>query len=131
MSTYTATADPRWLEFLSDNCLGSSGYHGNLAGMRKLYWGSSAPVIRCAGYLFRVSPEIFRKVAGRFPADNDCETFVASLIMASTEGREPMTAQEAAYNLREWRAEGWEDIPASLTPDLFAAIWNDGIIERS
>ena len=56
-----------------------------------------------------------------------CETFVASLILASTEGREPMTVEDAAYNLREYRAEGWEDIPPDLTPEILAALWNDGI----
>lgn len=61
----------------------------------------------------------------------DCETFVASLIMSSTEGREPMTEEEAAQNLREWYEEGWEDIPLSLTPEVLSVLWNDGIKERS
>ena len=56
-----------------------------------------------------------------------CETFVNSLILASTEGREPMTEDDAAQNLREWKAEGWEDIPEELDAATLAALWNRGI----
>ena len=59
------------------------------------------------------------------------ETFVNSLILASTEGREPMTEEEAAQNLREWKAEGWEDIPEELDAATLAALWNEGIKEEA
>ena len=59
-----------------------------------------------------------------------CETFVNSLILASTEGREPMTEDDAAQNLREWKAEGWEDIPEELDAATLAALWNEGIKEN-
>ena len=68
MSERTGTADRGWFSFLCDNCQGSSGHGGNLAGMRRLYWGREALVIRCAGFLFRVSPEVFQRVTNRLPA---------------------------------------------------------------
>lgn len=57
------------------------------------------------------------------------KTFINSLILASTEGREPMTEEEAAQNIREWQAEGWEDIPEDLDAATLAAFWNRGIEE--
>jgi len=35
----------------------------------------------------------------------------------------PMTPEEAAYNIAEWKAEGIE-IPATVTPLLFSRLWN-------
>ena len=35
----------------------------------------------------------------------------------------PMTPEEAAYNLAEWKAEGIE-IPATVTPLLLSRLWN-------
>ena len=64
-SSVTGTADRGWLHYLGDHCHGSSGYGGNLEGMRKLYWGKEAYVIRCCGYLFRVDRETFRLICGR------------------------------------------------------------------
>ena len=61
----TATADKAWFHYLSDHCNGSSGKGGNLIGMRNLYWGKDAFVIRCDGYLFRVSEKTFDIVTGR------------------------------------------------------------------
>lgn len=55
----------------------------------------------------------------------EINAFVAGIYLAATEGREPMTVEDAAYNLREWQAEGVEDIPADLTPELLSALWND------
>lgn len=59
----TCTAGKEWFNYLCDNCLGSSGYRGSLAGMRKQFWGKDAFVVRCCGYLFRVSKETFTRVA--------------------------------------------------------------------
>ena len=55
---------------------------------------------------------------------NECDIFVNSLIMATTEGRELMTPEEAAQNIREWKAEGWEDIPEGLDGWTLAWLWN-------
>lgn len=61
---------------------------------------------------------------------NSIKFFINSLILATTEGREPMTTEDAAQNLREWRAEGWEDIPEGLDAETLAALWNDGIKDK-
>lgn len=58
-------ADKGWLHYLGEHCNGSTGYGGNLTGMRKLYWGPDAYAIWCCGFWFRVSPEIFKTVCGR------------------------------------------------------------------
>ena len=63
-SKITGTADKGWFEYLSEHCLASSGWGGNLTGMRKLYWRND-PVIRCCNYLFRVDADTFYKVTGR------------------------------------------------------------------
>jgi hypothetical protein len=57
----------------------------------------------------------------------ECEVFVNSLILASTEGRELMTPEEAAQSIQEWQAEGWEDIPEGLDGWTLAWLWNRGI----
>ena len=61
---------------------------------------------------------------------NDIKCFINSLILASTEGREPMTIEDAAQSLKEWQAEGWEDIPEDLDAETLAALWNDGIKDK-
>lgn len=61
----TGIADKSWFRFLSEHCTGSSGKGGNLTGMRNLYWGRDAFVIRCCGYLFCVPEAIFNEVTGR------------------------------------------------------------------
>lgn len=61
---------------------------------------------------------------------NDIKYFINSLILASTEGREPMTVESAAQSLQEWNAEGWEDIPEDLDAETLAALWNDGIKDK-
>lgn len=57
------------------------------------------------------------------------ETFVNSLIMASTEGREPMTYDDAFIAISEWIKEGWE-LPKDLTARKLADLWNTGIKEN-
>lgn len=57
----------------------------------------------------------------------ECEVFVNSLIMATTEGREFMTLEEAVQSLQEWQAEGWENIPEGLDGWTLARLWNRGI----
>lgn len=54
----------------------------------------------------------------------NAKAFVAGLFLASVEGREPMTAEDAAQNLREWRLEQRDDIPENLTPELLSSLWN-------
>lgn len=57
----TATVKKEWFIWLCDHCEASSGKNGNLVGMRKKFWGD-APVIRCCGYLFKVTREDFARV---------------------------------------------------------------------
>ena len=59
------------------------------------------------------------------PNMNDCRAFVAGILLASTEGRDPMTVEDAAVSLREWQAEGMDDIPDGLTPELISSLWNE------
>ena len=56
----------------------------------------------------------------------DIIAFVNSIILASTEGREPITENEAEYNIREWKKEGIE-IPDGMTGKVFAMLLNVGI----
>lgn len=57
------------------------------------------------------------------------ETFVNSLIMATTEGREPMTYDDAFIAISEWIKEGWE-LPKDLTARKLSDLWNEGIKEN-
>lgn len=50
--------------------------------------------------------------------------FVAGLLLSSTEGRERVTVRDCADTIRAWIDEGFDDFPADLTPELFAATWN-------
>lgn len=61
----TDNAASCWFSWLCEHCHGSSGHGGNLAGMRALYWGEEAFVIRCCGYLFRVSENDFKYCTGQ------------------------------------------------------------------
>ena len=56
--------------------------------------------------------------------DYEIEAFVNSLLLASTEGRELMTLEDAETNIREWKAEAWDDIPEKLTPEILMNKWN-------
>lgn len=55
----TISAKRSWFNWLQDHCLGSSGDGGSLIGMRRSFWGNDAYVIRCCGYLFRVTEGVF------------------------------------------------------------------------
>lgn len=51
-------------------------------------------------------------------------SFVAGLLLSSTEGRERVTVRDCADTIRAWIDEGFTDFPDDLTPELFAATWN-------
>ena len=59
----TIYAKKEWFEYLQNNCLGSSGYRGSLAGLRRSCWGKDALVVRCCKYLFRVDEKTFNYVS--------------------------------------------------------------------
>ena len=39
----------------------STGRYGNISGMRKLYWGKEAFVIRCGAYAYKVDESTFNR----------------------------------------------------------------------
>ena len=61
--TRTVYAKRNWFPYLQEHCSGSTGKGGSLIGMRRLYWGKDAYVVRCCEHLFRVSEDVFQTVA--------------------------------------------------------------------
>lgn len=51
-------------------------------------------------------------------------SFVAGLLLSDSGSRAAVTVQDCAYTLKAWIDEGFDDFPADLTPELFAATWN-------
>ena len=45
----------KWVRWLEENCQASAGPHGNLTGMRNLYWGREALVVRAGAYLYLIT----------------------------------------------------------------------------
>lgn len=43
---------PNLGKVLDRTCIGSTGPHGNLTGMRNLYWGKQALVVKYGAYLY-------------------------------------------------------------------------------
>lgn len=42
----------KWVRWLEDHCQASAGPHGNLTGMRNLYWGKESLVVKAGAYLY-------------------------------------------------------------------------------
>lgn len=42
----------KWVRWLEEHCQGSAGPYGNLTGMRNLYWGKEALVVKAGAYLY-------------------------------------------------------------------------------
>ena len=57
---------------------------------------------------------------------NRVQHFIWSLMVCPEEWY-PMTAEDAAVNMKEWKKEGltW---PKGMTPEMLAEIWNTEII---
>ena len=55
-----------------------------------------------------------------------CKAFVNGLLLATDEGREPMTITDAIVNLREYELLDMA-VPGDLTPELLMELWNDGL----
>ena len=53
------------------------------------------------------------------------KAFINGLFLATTEGREHMTTEEATYNIKQWKVEQWEDIPEGLTAETLSKVWNE------
>ena len=39
----------------------STGRYGNISGMRNLYWGKDAYIIKCGAYAYKVNQETFER----------------------------------------------------------------------
>ena len=44
----------RWVKWLEENCEASAGPYANLTGMRNLYWGKEALVVKAGTYLYKM-----------------------------------------------------------------------------
>lgn len=40
----------------------STGYKGNVTGMRKQYWGEEAKIVQCGNFYYHVPEEVFTKI---------------------------------------------------------------------
>lgn len=45
----------KWVRWLEENCQASAGPHPNLTGMRNLYWGRAALVVKAGAYLYLIT----------------------------------------------------------------------------
>ena len=45
-------------QWLRDNCIASSGPYSDLTGMRNLYWGRMALVVRAGAYCYNMGPDV-------------------------------------------------------------------------
>lgn len=41
-----------WVRWLEDNCHSSAGPHPSIVGMRKLYWGKDALIVKAGAYIY-------------------------------------------------------------------------------
>ena len=42
----------KWVMWLEENCIGSAGPRGSIVGMRRLFWGKEALVVKAGAYLY-------------------------------------------------------------------------------
>lgn len=54
--------------------------------------------------------------------------FIAMLMLCDDFLAAPITWEDAAYSMSNWDADGVE-LPSGMTPELFAEIWNEMIME--
>lgn len=52
--------------------------------------------------------------------------FVNNLYLNCSSDHEPMTVEDAAYDIENFIAEGWE-LPEGLTAEAYAEAWNETI----
>ena len=45
-------------QWLRDNCIASSGPYSDIAGMRNLYWGRMALVVRAGEYCYNMGTDV-------------------------------------------------------------------------
>lgn len=54
--------------------------------------------------------------------------FIAMIMLCDDVLPVPITWEDAAYDMSNWDADGVE-LPSGMTPELFAEIWNEMIME--
>ena len=52
----------RFDKYLGSLDVPSTGPDGNAEGMKRLYWGLDAYVVKCDHYLYKVSKEVYEKL---------------------------------------------------------------------
>lgn len=45
----------KWVLWLDKNCLASAGPHPNICGMRNLYWGKEALIVKTGSYAYLIT----------------------------------------------------------------------------
>lgn len=45
----------KWVRWLEENCKASTGPYGNLTGVRNLYWGRQALIVKAGAYLYLIT----------------------------------------------------------------------------
>lgn len=45
----------KWVKWLEDNCLASTGPYPNICGMRNLYWGKTALIVKAGAYIYLIA----------------------------------------------------------------------------
>jgi hypothetical protein len=65
-----------------------------------------------------------------FDPDSELEIFVDDLMLATDEGRNPMSIDEARVNLEEYTKAGLE-VPEQLTAELLSWLWNKSLANEA
>jgi hypothetical protein len=65
----------------------------------------------------------------RNQARDDTWEFIAMMMLCDDVLPVPITWEDAAYDMSNWAAEDIP-LPAGMTPELFAEVWNEMIMEE-
>ena len=50
------TADAaKWVRWLEENCLASTGPYPSICGMRKIYWGRASLIVKAGAYIYLIT----------------------------------------------------------------------------
>lgn len=60
---------------------------------------------------------------------SEVRAFVACILLQGDALTVPITAEDAAYDMSNWYADDVE-CPVGMTPELFAEVWNEMIMEE-
>ena len=45
----------KWVKWLEENCQASTGPHPNICGVRNLYWGRKALIVKAGAYIYLIT----------------------------------------------------------------------------